>query len=117
MQNINFKKDVANRVKELMGLPGSSEIVKNYERGLITLSETITLLKQNEISVKAAKKYFYGMRARGFSIGCQPMNGLIKREPVCLPPYYDVLSYGRQLTEEEMTHYSLDFISCDTINN
>lgn len=55
-------------------------------------------------------RYKYGMRLRGFSIGCQPMNGLIEREDDPTGRYYDVLVYGRQLTEEEQNNYELDFI-------
>lgn len=54
--------------------------------------------------------YLYGMRLRGFSIGCQPMDGLIGRVDLELTGYYDIISYNRKLTEEEMEHYSLDFI-------
>lgn len=52
-------------------------------------------------------KYFYGMRLRGFSPGCQPMDGFIKREDSSKKAYYDVLVYERPLTKEEVEHYSL----------
>ena len=54
--------------------------------------------------------YLYGMRLRGFSIGCQPMDGLIGRVDLELTGYYDIISYNRKLTEKEIEHYSLDFI-------
>lgn len=54
--------------------------------------------------------YTYGMRLRGFSIGCQPMNGLIECEPDKSGKYYDILYYGRELTEQEVKDYELDKI-------
>ena len=50
----------------------------------------------------------YGMRSRGYSIGCQPMNGLIKRHDDPTGTYYDILEYDRELTEDELFTYSLD---------
>lgn len=55
--------------------------------------------------------YLYGMRLRGFSIGCQPMNGLIRHKDGELG-YYDILVYNRPLTENEMKNFELDFIGC-----
>lgn len=54
------------------------------------------------------KCYFYGMRLRGFSHGCQPMNGLVDHYPDMSGKYYDVLVYDRQLTDEEVKNYELD---------
>jgi len=53
-------------------------------------------------------EYKYGMRLRGFSLGCQPMNGLIRREDSSSKRYYDVLVYDRPLTETECRNYELD---------
>lgn len=54
--------------------------------------------------------YAYGMRARGFCLGCQPMKGWLDRkgDPLCI--YYDVLFYNRQLSETEMKGYELDYL-------
>ena len=54
--------------------------------------------------------YLYGMRLRGFSIGCQPMDGLIERYDDNSGKYHDILAYDRPLTEDEITAYELDFI-------
>lgn len=54
--------------------------------------------------------YVYGMRLRGFSIGAQPMNGLVDHEEDLTGNYWDILIYDHELTEEERRHYSLDFI-------
>ena len=51
--------------------------------------------------------YFYGMRLRGCSIGCQPKEGVIKREETHREKYYDIIIYDRPLTKEEVKHYSL----------
>lgn len=54
--------------------------------------------------------YKYGMRVRGFSIGCQPMDGFIERQDDPTNRYHDIIVYNRELTEDEIRHYSLDFI-------
>lgn len=51
--------------------------------------------------------YKYGMRLRGFSIGCQP-KGVIERMDDPSGRYYDILAYDRQLTEKELEDYELD---------
>lgn len=56
------------------------------------------------------KTYKYGMRLRGFSIGCQPRNGFIEREDDPTGRYYDILTYDRQLTDKELEDYELDLI-------
>ena len=53
--------------------------------------------------------YKYGMRLRGFSIGCQPMNGLIDWQDT-EGKYYSELTYSRKLTTEECEQYELDYI-------
>ena len=52
----------------------------------------------------------YGMRSRGFSPGCQPMQGFIERQDDVFGEYHDVLVYSRPLTGIEMTEYELDYI-------
>lgn len=54
--------------------------------------------------------YYYGMRLRGFSIACQPMEGLIERQDDWTGKYHDVLVYSRELTAQECEDYDLDFI-------
>lgn len=39
------------------------------------------------------KKYVYGMRLRGFSLGCQPMDGFIERRDSLTENFYDVIVY------------------------
>ena len=53
--------------------------------------------------------YLYGMRLRGFSPGCQPMEGLLGRVEDNTAMYHDVLAYNRPLTEKEMRDYELDY--------
>lgn len=53
----------------------------------------------------------YGMRLRGFSIGCQPMKGFIERQDDESGKYYDILLYDRPLKDKELKEYELDFIS------
>ena len=72
--------------------------------------------------------YYYGMRLRGFSLGCQPMNGLetqyeiddsqdffVGRNSKIFPEkpkrkYYNILVYNRKLTDKELKDYELDYI-------
>lgn len=56
--------------------------------------------------------YKYGMRLRGFSIGCQPMDGLIDWKDVDRQGtgYWSILAYNRKLTVDEQKSYSLSFI-------
>lgn len=51
--------------------------------------------------------YCYGMRLRGFSPGCQPMNGLVNVLEGN-DKYYNILVYMRELTDEEVRDYELD---------
>ena len=59
-------------------------------------------------------RYYYGMRLRGFSIGCQPMDGLIGTVDMGnlrdKTPYHDVLCYARPLTQKELEDYELDYL-------
>ena len=55
-------------------------------------------------------RYEYGMRLRGFSPMCQPMNGLLDRTDDDTGKYYDKLLYDRKLTDKEVKEYELDFI-------
>lgn len=54
--------------------------------------------------------YAYGMRLRGFSPGCQPMDGLVERRDDPSGHYHDVLIYDRQLTEKELNDFEMDFM-------
>lgn len=55
--------------------------------------------------------YKYGMRLRGFSIGCQPMKGFIERQDDESGKYHDILLYDRPLKDTELKEYELDFIA------
>ena len=50
------------------------------------------------------------MRLRGFSPGCQPKDGLVERQDDVTGKYHDILVYDRELTEDELKNYELDFI-------
>jgi hypothetical protein len=53
-----------------------------------------------------SKVYRYTYKCRGFSIGCQPSDGLIEHKEGC---GYDfgILLYKRELTQEEIDNYEL----------
>lgn len=52
----------------------------------------------------------YGMRLRPFSIGCQPMNGLIKVEDDITGKYWDTLYYANPLNDHEQEEFELDYL-------
>ena len=55
-------------------------------------------------------RYRYGMRLRGFSPGCQPMEGLIKVRGDITGKYHNILYYCRELTDKEVEDYELDYL-------
>lgn len=63
--------------------------------------------------------YIYGMKARPYSIGCQPMDGLMYSNAFKVlnidldersQGYHDTLLYDRKLTEKELYDYELEFV-------
>ena len=56
-------------------------------------------------------RWYYGMRLRGFSIGCQPKEGFVEREDDPDGKYWDVIIYDRPLSDREVADYDLDFIT------
>ena len=54
------------------------------------------------------KTYKYGMRLRGFSIACQPMEGFVERIDDYTGRYHDIIIYDRELTDKEVEDYELD---------
>lgn len=57
-----------------------------------------------------ANKYKYGMRLRGFSIGCQPMEHLHDVRESDGDPYYSYLFYTEKLTEDQIRNFELDYL-------
>lgn len=56
-------------------------------------------------------RYYYGMKYRGFSPGCQPMKGFIERtNPKSGSKYFDIIVYDRELSDKEEHDYELEFI-------
>ena len=54
-------------------------------------------------------EYKYGMRLRGFSLGCQPMEGLVRVEHQHnVDKWWDILVYDRELNDTELFLYDLD---------
>lgn len=54
--------------------------------------------------------YKYGMRLRGFSLGCQPMEGLWRADDDYDLKYHSLLWYKRKLTDKEVIIYELDYL-------
>ena len=53
----------------------------------------------------------YGMKHRGYSIGCQP-SGVIKHQEAdkATTGYYDYIWYEEKLTEEQEVRYELYYL-------
>ena len=62
--------------------------------------------KQNEQKIL----YTYGMRLRGYSIGCQPKEGLVTVSEDILDEYHNILYYDHKLSEEVCEIYELDYL-------
>lgn len=54
--------------------------------------------------------YLYGMRLRGFSIGCQPADGFLKRMDDVSGKYYDIIAFDCKMTDSKLENYELDYI-------
>ncbi len=54
--------------------------------------------------------YKYGMRLRGFSIGCQPMKNFVERIDDNSGKYHDILIYSEKLSDKDTKDYELDFL-------
>lgn len=54
--------------------------------------------------------YKYGMRLRGFSIGCQPRHGLVRVEEDGSGRYHNILIYNRPLADREQEAFELDYL-------
>lgn len=55
-------------------------------------------------------RYKYGMRLRGYSIGCQPMEGLQSVYDDRNGIYHDILEYDRMLSGQEVMEYELTYL-------
>lgn len=55
-------------------------------------------------------QYAYGMRARGFSIGCQPMENFVERLDDTSKSFYDILIYSQKLSDKEVEQYELSYL-------
>lgn len=53
-------------------------------------------------------RYYYGMKMRGFSLGCQPKDGFVERLDDRHGDYYDIIAYDRPLTDREIEDYELE---------
>ena len=56
------------------------------------------------------EKHKYGMMYRGYSIGCQPMDGLLEVVDDPRGRYHTVLVYDRMLTGDEVADYELTYL-------
>ena len=59
----------------------------------------------------------YGMKLRPFSIGCQPMEGLMKVEEDSTGKYWNILYYADPLNDHEQDGYELDYLGERTEQN
>ena len=64
------------------------------------------------------KLYLYGMRLRGFSIGCQPMKNLYDRVDDTgkfSRQYHDILRYTEKLDDRDLRNYELDYLGMEEV--
>ena len=54
--------------------------------------------------------YKYGMRLRGFSPSCQPMQNYYRRIDDPSGKYHDIIVYIEPLTDKQIKDYELDFL-------
>lgn len=108
--NINLNREGIDMVKALLSDHASmcrDESECEMARDILRSIET-----QEEFG-NHTNYFVYGMRLRGFSPGCQPMDGLVERlDPMDAMGrrYYDLIAYSRQLTDKEVNGYDLDYI-------
>lgn len=74
------------------------------------LKWTRTAEKQDSGCKGDKMNHKYGMRLRGFSIGCQPSKGFVDAMPDDTGKYWDILFYSRKLTDQELADYELDYL-------
>lgn len=55
-------------------------------------------------------QYVYGMTARGFSLGCQPMEDFSECLEDTSDTFYNILVYNRMLSDKEISDYELVFL-------
>lgn len=63
-----------------------------------------------ESGKRGINMYKYGMRLRGFSLGCQPMKNLVDRIDDNSGKYHDILIYSEKLSDKDIKDYELDFL-------
>lgn len=54
--------------------------------------------------------FMYGMRNRPYSIGCQPMGGLVRVEEDNSGKYWNILYYAFPLLDREQDDFELDYL-------
>ena len=55
--------------------------------------------------------FYYGMRLRGYSIGCQPQGAEVGDGA---GRYYNILGYKSPLSDNDLYNYDLDQLKCDS---
>lgn len=54
--------------------------------------------------------FMYGMRNRPYSIGCQPMDELVRVEVNTPGKYWSILYYANPLSDREQDDFELDYL-------
>ena len=97
-------------------LGGPRFVCDSWEELEELLELTYQDLVENEVIApiklwpEGTTRWSYGMRLRGFSIGCQPKEGFVERTDDPDGKYWDIIVYDRPLTDTELDAYDLDFI-------
>ena len=81
------------------------ESCKTFYTTAAAAREKVKEMEQTAIEATESR-HKYGMRLRGYSIGAQPA-GVVERADDPTGLYYDIITYNRELTPEELDMYSL----------
>lgn len=87
----------------IKALANTQETPRSKETTTAGENTTTTDTKPQEATESRHK---YGMRLRGYSIGAQPA-GVVERADDPTGLYYDIITYNRELTPEELDMYNL----------
>ena len=63
--------------------------------------------------IETTERFYYGMRQRGCSPGCQPKDGFVERMDDPSGMYYDIISYSKKLSLRDEQYYDLAYLGAD----
>lgn len=104
--NFEFRNGLGEWVEDYMDSDGHGFC----EEDALQIANEFRYRGHRNVRVEEMPRYKYGMRLRGFSIGCQPTDGL---DDIIDDPdgkYYDILIYDKPLSNKQISNYELDYL-------